>query len=264
MSGRPARDVTQLHVSYSQIHTYLICPEKFRQQYVASRPPSHRSGDLVFGSAVHGALARYHAHLMESGEKPPLDEVKREFDALWDIEQGDGAPVLWEDAETPDKLVERGHNLLALYHETHTPRRVLAVERSFTLPAGTLGGNQEEAIVGAVDLVEEDKDGTVYITELKTAGRRYDDIRLQHDLQLSVYAAARVALGFPDARLRFRVLLKTKRPGIETYDVRREEEQLAEMRTVVTQVLRAIDHGIYYPLRSWACAGCAFRSTCGK
>ena len=255
-----------LHVSASQVQTYLICPERFRLQYVACRPPSHRSGDLVFGSAIHGALAEYHRRIQASpGASIPLGEILPVFERQMDEAQKEAVPVLWEDTDSPDKLRALGRALLELYTETIQHNRILAVEQPFHIPRRdpATGKELDECVVGVVDLVEQDADGTVWITELKTAAKRYDDARLSYDHQATIYALARPALGHPEARVRFRVLLKTKKPAIETYDLRRDASQFAETKRVVHQVLRAVDAGIFYPLRGWQCANCPYRAACG-
>ena len=255
-----------LHVSASQVSTYLTCPERFRLQYVESRSPSHRSGDLVFGSAVHGALAEYHRRIQADPDTPvPLDDLLGAFERQMDKEQDGPIPVMWVDADGPDKLRATGRGLLQLYRETIQHRRILAVERPFSIPRRdpVTGKELDECVVGIVDVVEAEEDETVWITELKTAAKRFDDTRLSYDHQATIYGLARATLGYPQARVRFRVLLKTKKPAIETYELRRDAQQFAETKRVVHQVLRAVDAGIFYPQRGWQCGSCAYRAACG-
>jgi putative RecB family exonuclease len=47
---------SELHVSYSQIFTYLNCSLKFKFQYVENRPMEKVSIALVLGSAIHSAI----------------------------------------------------------------------------------------------------------------------------------------------------------------------------------------------------------------
>ena len=103
MTGHPFRDT--LHVSASQVNAYLICPERFRLQYVECRPPSHRSGDLVFGSAVHGALAEYHRRLQANPVVPvPIDDLLQDFERQMQEGERGSVPIMWEDDDGPDKL----------------------------------------------------------------------------------------------------------------------------------------------------------------
>jgi putative RecB family exonuclease len=255
-----------LHISASQVATFVTCPERFRLQYVQARPPSHRSADLAFGSAIHEALAEHHRCLQkEPAVKPPLEELLTAFDRHLSTQASGEVAILWEDDEGPERLRDTGRAMLALYHEKTTRRRVLAVEQGFAIPRfhPQTGRQLEEQLVGVVDVVEEDDDGTVWITELKTAARRFDDARLAYDNQATIYAMARAALGFPTARVRFRVLLKGRKPAIETYPLQRDELQVTETNRVVHEVLRAVDAGIFYPHRGWQCSTCPYRAACG-
>lgn len=256
----------ELYVSYSQVSTYLLCPEQFRLKYVTGAAPSHRSSELVFGSAVHATLAVFHQHLKDFAVRPVGEEITSLFDEQFAEASRGAVPVLWQDADSPERLLAQGRELVRLYADTVKIGKVLAVETPFSVEPSRLPrsfGFTEKA-VGVIDLIEQDEDGSVVVTELKTAARKFEDLRLQHDMQLSLYAAVARELGFPTVKLRFRVLLKQKKPAIETYDVRRDAWQLAETGRTMTQVLRAIDHGIFYPVRSWACSTCAFRSECGE
>ncbi len=44
-----------LHVSYSPIRSFVLCPAKYGHQYVFGTEPSHRPVALVLGAADHGA-----------------------------------------------------------------------------------------------------------------------------------------------------------------------------------------------------------------
>lgn len=255
----------ELRVSASQVKTYLLCPELFRHRYVVGTRPTHRSAEAVLGTCLHEALALHHEHLKEHGEKAPLASVVQRFDLQFAAATKGSVPILWPDAEAQDRMAEQAHELLKLYLETVRIHRVLAVEKPFKVSPQDLppGFRFHEPLAGIIDLIEEDLDGTVVITDLKTAARKFDDNRLRWDLQMTLYKAAAAALGYPEAKLRFRVLVKTKTPRIDTHDIRRDDHQLAEAGQVVSGVLRAIDQSIFYPLRGWLCTTCEFRSECG-
>ena len=255
----------RLHTSFSQISCYLRCSEQFRFRYVLGAQPSHRSGELVFGSCVHGALAWYHQELQRTGRKPSLALVLDEFATLWAVAQQGPMPILWPDDDSIESLSDKATKLIELYADTHSVRRIIAVEKEFSIPLvdPATGKELEERLDGFVDVIEEDLDGRIWITELKTSARKFDESRLSYDHQPNIYLFARLALDVPDAGVRFRVLLKSKVPRIETHELNRDSAQLAETTNVVTQVLRAIDHRIFFPNRGWQCAACSFRYRCG-
>jgi CRISPR/Cas system-associated exonuclease Cas4 (RecB family) len=191
--------------------------------------------------------------------------VERSFKEHLEQSERGPIPLLWPDADSRDRMIEQGRELLRLYLETVPLHRVLAVEVPFVVEPRQLPRTYtaNEPLAGVVDLVEQDADGTVWITELKTATRRFDENRLRFDLQMGIYAAARAALGHLDAKLRFRVLLRNRNPSIETHEVVRSEEHVSEVGTVVSGVMRAVEAGAFYPLRSWICGTCPYRDPCG-
>lgn len=255
-----------LHVSHSQASTYLICSERYRLKYVKGIAPAHRAGDQVFGSAVHMAIGFVHEHMRLYGQAPKPEKAQERFSVELEQAASGQVPVLWDDDDTRDSLESKGRELVRLFVETCLPERVLHAEKAFKVDPEVLPAAFafKYPLVGVLDLVEQDASGATFITELKTAARKFDDVRLRYDLQVSLYAAVREALGYPAARMRFRVLLKTKLPRIETHEVRRDLTQIAEAGRVVTQVYRAIEHGVFFPQRSWACTGCPYRPACGE
>ena len=45
------------HISYSGVGKYLRCPRSYKYRYLERAPPEIRASALVFGSAIHEALA---------------------------------------------------------------------------------------------------------------------------------------------------------------------------------------------------------------
>ena len=66
-----------LHISHSQLFTYLNCGLKFWFQYVQGMPREHSSINLHFGKAMHTGIETFYLALKESGKKPPVSSQKR-------------------------------------------------------------------------------------------------------------------------------------------------------------------------------------------
>src|SRR2546425_9421088 len=75
-----------LRISKSQIQTYLICPRKFWFQYVIGALPEFVPASLPFGRALHAAVAGFYRAIKETGTKPSLDSITREFAVVWETE----------------------------------------------------------------------------------------------------------------------------------------------------------------------------------
>ena len=97
-----------LHFSASALKSFLICPWKFRLQYVEGAVPEFRPSSMVLGSVVHVALAMHHRALQE-GKAVPLSELHGEMDGALDRESQVDTPIQFKKGEDLEKL--RGRTL---------------------------------------------------------------------------------------------------------------------------------------------------------
>ena len=65
-----------LHISHTQLDTFLNCPWRYRYQYVLGAPWEHLPAALAFGRAIHAAVAHYYRHVKHFGEPLPLGVLK--------------------------------------------------------------------------------------------------------------------------------------------------------------------------------------------
>ena len=249
-----------LHVSVSQLRCFMICPERYRHQYVLRTPPAHRPSALAFGSAVHETLAAFYEHLGQNGNALPLDQLVEIFDAAWAGQLAREPQILFGKQETADGLRETAHGILAAFVEDgFRPAELVGVEVPFSIPIP----GREEQLVGAFDLVGKDADGHVIVVEHKTAARRWTEDQLRWDLQATAYAWAARELGLGDVEVVYQVLLKTKKPAVDIHRVSRGVDDVEELLGVFDGVMRAVEAGAYWPVRGWMCAACSSSWACG-
>jgi hypothetical protein len=72
--------------------------------------------------------------------------------------------------------------------------------------------------------------------------------------------ASKVGLG--DVRLRLQVVTKTKLPVVQVADLERGPRDEDDFLRTAVGVLRAVDAGVAYPVRGWACRGCQYSYAC--
>ena len=249
-----------LHVSVSQLKSFLLCPARHRFQYVLRAEPSHRPSALAFGSAIHEALAAFYRELAHAGTRLDAKELAMHFDAVWDGELAREPEILFGDKESAEGLRETGHAMLAAFGtDGYVPAEIVGIEVPFSIPIP----GREEVLVGAFDLVGRDEDGRLVIVEHKTAARRWSDDQLQYDIQATAYTWAARELGLGDVDVVFQVLLKTKKPAVETYRVQRHEADILEFVRVIDGVMRAVEAGAWWPSRGWLCSSCSVARYCG-
>lgn len=221
----------ELQVSYSQVRTYLLCPAKFEHLYVLGTEPSHRPVALVFGGAVHHALAHFYVNLMTAGEKIAESDFLDVFRMKLDEAMDEPVPTLLdEDGSTG--LVDQGVALLRMFHENAATPVVLAVEQPFSIdlvdPA--TGEVMEPKLVGAMDLIVQ-VEVRPEIVEHKTTAKRYAQWQLDLDAQPSIYLHAAREIGLGEVDVRYQLLVKTKTPSLQQCPIARTEAQVREARS---------------------------------
>ncbi len=249
---------TDLHCSVSQVRSMQSCGKRFEYRYILGAEAEHRSPNLVLGSAVHEALASYYGSI-RNGRVPVAEGVMAAFSDAFDEEIAKEPAVLLEEGQTAGELKDEGVRLVeAFLRDVKPPDRVFSVESAFACDVVTpeTGEVLEEQLVGYLDAVVEDA-GRLVVLEHKTAARAWSADQLEHDLQVSLYAAVTGA-----DLVRLQVATKTKVPKLLTYDLTRTEKAQVEAVSVVCQVLKAIRAGAFWHSRGWQCKDCEFRARC--
>ena len=267
MSGRSALAALRAdeHVSISALSCYMRCPMSYQHRYILRTPPSHRAAALAFGTAIHTALAVFYTRLMEGKEEPPAEKLAAAFSDRWTREMAADPPVLLDGTDTPDSVLDKGVELVKMFHEqAPRPHKVLGVEEPFSIEVidPRTGTPFAERLVGVFDAVVKDEDGALRILEHKTAARRWNQTRLDHDLQVTGYTLAAPMVGLPDATVTLQVLLKTKTPALEINKPVRTDRDRQDLLETISGVLCAVKVGAFYPIRDWPCGSCPYAGPC--
>jgi putative RecB family exonuclease len=262
---------SELHISYSQIFTYLACSLKYRFQYVEQRLHEHVSIALPFGSAIHSAIERYYRSLKDKGEPEPLETIQEVFvDHLTVDLENRNIPILWK-KETPDlkSAIEMGKGLLKAFYEGIDMTGFEVVEIELPLTARLFNENGEPmdmTVSGILDLVLNDAKGNLLAVDNKTAKQPSSQTTVDEDLQLTSYAyllaANRYVLPQAEVHCRFDVMRKLKTPKFEqVYSVRTAAHR-RRFAKIAGAVLAGIEAKVFIPSRSWMCGDCQFVKAC--
>jgi putative RecB family exonuclease len=227
------------HWSYSSINQYLACPLRYYFQRILGLPQSTVGSGLVFGSAVHAALAHYHLAL----------KLNR-------------TPT-FKDGENRADLMTQGMALVELYLKEPPPERIVAVEQEIICPVHDSQGEYlETPLVAVADLIVDTDDGLL-VREFKTSARAYGESEVASSLQPTCYVnAVQEVFGEP-ATVEYTVLIKTKTPKIQRLPASRTDEDLGRLGEIVKNVEKGVQAGIFYPVESpMNCSTCPYRGPC--
>ena len=195
-----------------------------------------------------------HGHDVGLGDRPPPE----------------GPLPLQDDEDEPvdtGAVTDKGISMLDVFHahvaKTMNGHTVEGVEVPFVaaLHDPDTGEVLDERLVGVIDLVLRHGDHRT-VVELKTAARKWSEDQLAYDIQPTGYAFAGRQVGMGDVGLQLQVVTKTKVPVVQVADVERAPRDEDDFLRTAVGVLRAVDAGVAYPVRGWACKGCQFAHAC--
>ncbi|MGI8928767.1 MAG: ATP-dependent helicase [Candidatus Limnocylindrales bacterium] len=256
--GAPAMEVLPNDVdrsipgnfSYSELETYLDCPERYRLRHVVGLPtPTHHA--LTYGSAMHQAVAAFH---LSCGRGQPLTEAE-----LLEVFARGWSPEGFLSREHEEARFAAGTDALRTFHRDQmaAPSEVVAIERPFVFKLDQLN------IRGRMDRVDRTADGAV-IVDYKASNVRDQakaDDRARDSLQLQVYALAHEAEW---GSLPHEVRLHFLDSGV-VGAARPDEARLDKARTKLRSAAAGIREGKFEPRPNpTTCGYCPFRQVCSS
>jgi putative RecB family exonuclease len=246
------------HLSYSQINTYLMCPLKYKFQYIDLIPPAFTSSALVFGSAIHEAVGAFYQSVLE-GDYLTVSQVHDVYQQIWESQDKE-KEIRFFNGDSGESLSKKAQSMLSVFVEQFDPSmQILGVEEPFSVEIN----EGIPPLVGWIDSVELSFDGTVTIVDLKTASKRYSEQNVRSNLQLTCYSLGAQSLGFNGAtQYRLDVLLKTLKPELVRYETDRSEADRARIVKMIKAVWEGITKGIFFPKEDWQCGQCAYGKMC--
>lgn len=261
----------ELHVSHSQIFTYLNCSLKYLFSYVEARPAERLSVALPFGGAIHKAIERYYRSLMNGGKAEPIEALEEVFTSSFSLAVDEAeVPLIYKkDAPDKDSAIEMGKGLLRAFYDTVGLDGMRIVDAELPLSATLYdenGMDQGIRLVGVIDLLLMNEAGELIVIDHKTAAQKKSQAAVDDDTQMTAYAylLASNKYVFPTApvQCRFDVLRKLKTPKMEFYHTTRTAADRKRFAKVASCVLAAIEKRVFIPQKSWMCADCQYAKAC--
>ena len=249
------------HWSFSSINQYRRCPLQFFFERIVKILRRTVSSSLVFGSAIHDALAGHHQRI-RLGKEASEQNLKADFLESWNFRTTD-QQITFKAKESASGLVGKGQALTELYSKEEPPADVIAVEERVLVPLCDSSGNiLERPLAATCDLISGTPEQTT-VTEFKTAAKAYSVFDVESSLQPSCYTQSALSTLDRWVSVEFVVFTKTNTPKIQRLKTSRSQEDLDRLGDVAKNVERAVENQIFYPVESpMNCSGCPFRQEC--
>jgi putative RecB family exonuclease len=262
---------SELHISHSQIFTYLNCSLKYYFQYVKQRPPERISIALPFGTAIHSAIEMYYRALKNKSCVETLDAICERFEDCLslDLDHTD-VPVIYK-KDMPDSAgaITMGKAILKAFHDSVDLVSMEIVDVELPLSARLYSDERqltEFRLIGIIDLLLINENHELIVVDNKTAAKPMAQQTADQDNQMTAYSylLAGNKFIFPTASVncRFDLLRKLKSPKIEHVYTSRTAEHRKRFAKIANAVLAGIDSQIFLPARSWMCVDCAHSKAC--
>lgn len=253
----------QPHISTSAISDYISCGLHYKFGKIDKIKSEIISEALIFGSTIHKVLEMFYLCKME-GAKMPLSEMLNHFEEQWKKAAEKNSIIKFKEGKSYTSVMEEGKALLTVYFE-NLPEdnfQVLAIEEPFSFNIPGI----EVPFIGVIDLLLEDSDGTIIISDNKTSAKSYAASDVDKSLQLTLYGMAVKASGYSDREilLRFDCLIKTKVPKFEQYYTARSDADERKAVKLIQTAWDGIQKGVFIPTDSWKCNFCEFHVQCKK
>jgi len=262
---------SELHISHSQIFTYLNCSLKYRFQYVEHKPSERISIALPFGSAIHSAIEMYYRTLKNKGRAETLDAICERFEDCLslDLDHSDIPVIYKKEAPDKDSVIKMGKAILKAFYDSVdlVSMEIVDVELPLSATLYTDEGQPTDfKLIGVIDLLLMDENRELIVVDNKTAAKPMAQSTADDDNQMTAYSylLASNKFVFPTApvKCRFDLLRKLKKPKVEYVYTSRTAADRKRFAKISNAVLAGIDAQIFMPARSWMCGDCAHSKSC--
>jgi RecB family exonuclease len=228
-----------MRLSYSRISTFISCGFLYRLKYV-EKIPARPKPHLGFGRILHSTLDKFYSL---DTHRPSLDDLLRIYRDYWKT-----------GSDAYKKHYDRGLHILKRYYELNIEDydRTVYVEQAFEIPVG------RHMLSGRFDRVDQTGYDEYEIIDYKAAKQVPDQLQVDSDLQLGIYALAFM-------------LTTGKLPLVSFYFLprnikvtsRRSEKEIYRMKSGLDSIVARLMSGEgYEPQEGDECKWCDYKRYC--
>ncbi len=234
--------------SFSQLETYMLCPLRYKYQYVL-RVPTPAGAAASFGTSIHNALQLFYQDVINK-RKTTLETLIAYYRTSW-------VPVGFLSKSHEDRMKKEGDHMLKTYFKTFHKKSagIIDVERPFKIKVDGI------MVTGKIDRVDLRGKDEIEIIDYKT-GRKPEEKKLRDSLQLSIYllAASDKNLYGKEAHKVHLTFYYLQEPAKIT--MQKTAQDVANVKVKIKEVVGKIKAQEYTPHVGPWCDFCPFRMIC--
>jgi len=175
------------YFSYSQLNTFITCPESYRQTYMTGRfdPKGNKYTEL--GSVLHDLFERQGKQLIAEGDPFTKGQAIKQFNKDF-MKIGKEKNSYFKDKEDFIKMYQKGITAIENYYEMYSDEKPLFVEKKF-LGKVADGLPPAKSFIDRIDGEDANDASTWIITDYKTGSSPKSKGYLKSDFQMGLYVA---------------------------------------------------------------------------
>lgn len=246
-------------LSYSRINTFQICPLHYRLRYIL-KIPTPSTPALTLGESVHEALKHYYRYLLEK-ERWSKSSLTRSKDKLLQFLKQSWASTGFSNRKEERESFKTAQEYLAAFHDQEASKGFYTkvAEELFNFPL-----TQNLKIGGRIDRIDLHPDGKLEIIDYKTSQKVSSQMKVDKDLQLTIYALAATEVRHP-------LLLKQPNQILLSLYFFEEQKKITTTRTaqqlikakekIINIALQIEESGFRCSCSTW-CTKCEYQLYC--
>ncbi len=246
------------YISASQISTFLFCPVSYRISYTELEEREPPNIYMVFGSAMHKALAINFEQKIKSKKDLSAEEVSTKFEEAFNEEiKGCTIPKY----ANPNAMRIEAETMVIEYMAKVAPKiKPLKVEYKFEIPLK----KYPITIMGFIDVITEDGIIKDHKSVGKSTEKKWTQNAVDDNLQLSLYAVAfRKLFKKKEKCLHIDLLPRNNAPVFRSIETIRTDEQLEQVLELATKIQKIKEEHFYIPNLN-NCRACPYSKICTR
>jgi len=235
--------------SYSQLNSFKICPLQFKYLYVL-KIPTMPTDSASFGTTIHKTLQNFYSEFIKN-KKVDKNRLIKIYKETW-------IPVGYSSKAHGDRMKKEGEKILNKYYEKYhsSSLNILGLEKLFKIK---ITGNI--FLTGKIDRIDKLNKNEIEIIDYKT-GRKPNERELTKNIQLAIYSLAAHDKNLFNRKLSDINLTFYYLQGPEKITLKKTEEDLAETKEKIINMVGDIRQNIFIPNPGMHCDFCSFKIIC--
>jgi len=246
-----------MHLTLSQIKTYLNCPDKYMYIYKLGLDTKQLDTRDHFSESIYKTIYHYFYSLLD-GKMLTESEMRAKFNELW-FKPNDDYHFLFSATDSETKMAVRAANIFNIFHrqEKYNPGKPLEINREINTHIG------DHLITLHIDLAREieSEHGTkVQLINFRVSNRAPEAFYLEDDLHMSLSSYAYRTINFKKEDELIYYLLDNGKQELSF----RGEGNYQRMKRLINKVAFGIENNVFYPRVSYGCRTCPFQEICKR